>query len=221
MSQSDRLDSTENASKIIGSMWTMEPDDPIPLVNPQIPAIFGRVDPEKASAQVDGLDKSQLEETHERLTNGRICYAAWIENKIAAFGWVSFNEEFVGELGLRLKLLPGEAYIWDCVTLPAFRQMHLYSALLAYIATDLRGQNLGRLWIGTNLENVASQRGIARAGFRQVGYLLVSQVNTKRMMWIQGAQGVPDRLIREAKRVFLDGVDRVWMAASGSREDQV
>ena len=86
-----------------------------------------------------------------RFETGRHCYTAWVAGVLAAYGWVSFEEEFIGELGLRLKLLPGEAYIWDCVTLPAYRQNHLYSALLGYMLDELRAGPLCRVWIGADL----------------------------------------------------------------------
>src|SRR3989304_5586640 len=87
-------------------------------------------------------------------------------------GW-PINLPSRGLLTLRLRLLPGEAYIWDCVTLPAFRQNYLYSALLVFILGELRSGKLCRVWIGADLEDVASQRGIARAGFKPVADLVV------------------------------------------------
>ena len=126
---------------------------------------------------------------------------------------MSFNEEYVGELNLRLTLLPGEAYIWDCATLPAFRRNYLYGALLVYILGELRSENLCRVWIGADFDNVASQRGIARAGFQQVADLVVARVLALRSVWVQGRPNVPDGLVAEARRAFLNNRDKVWLAA--------
>ncbi len=149
----------------------------------------------------------------KRFETGRRCYAAWVEDEIAAYGWVSFDEEFIGELKLRIKLLEGEAYIWDCVTLPAFRQRHLYSALLVHIIRELQAEGLCRVWIGSDLENIVSQRGIARAGFHHVADLVVERVLALRMVWVQGQPDVPDPLVAEARRAFLNDRDKVWLNA--------
>ena len=83
----------------------------------------------------------------------------------------------IGELDLRLRLALDEACIWYCATLPAFRQQHLYSALLSYILKELYNtQPVCRVWIGADLDNIASQRGIARAGFHRVATLLVERI---------------------------------------------
>jgi hypothetical protein len=154
-----------------------------------------------------------LAEVYKRFEAGRSCYTAWVEGQLAAYGWVSFDEEFIGELNLRLRLLPGEAYIWDCATLPAFRQKRLFSALLVYMLGELQAEPLCRVWIGANLDNVASQRGIARAGFRRVADLVVARVLALRMVWVRSWPGVPENLVAEARRAFLGNRDGVWLAA--------
>ena len=118
-----------------------------------------------------------------------------------------------GLLTLRLRLLPGEAYIWDCVTLPAFRQNYLYSALLVYILAELRSEKLCRVWIGADIENVASQRGIARAGFKPVADLVVARVLALRSVWVQARLNMLDSLVAEAHRAFLNNRDKVRLAA--------
>jgi GNAT superfamily N-acetyltransferase len=145
----------------------------------------------------------------KRLDLGRFCYAAWFEGRLAAYGWVSFNEELVGELDLRIRLLPGEAYIWDCFTLPEYRGRRLYSALLAHIVGDLCAENFSRTWIGADLDNMASQRGIARAGILHVADLVVKRVLAQRMVWVQAQPGIPESLLAEARRAFLGDRDRV------------
>ncbi|HLO27862.1 MAG TPA: GNAT family N-acetyltransferase, partial [Anaerolineales bacterium] len=129
---------------------------------------------------------------------------------------VSFNEEHIGELKLRMRLLPGEAYIWDCATLPAFRRNHLYSALLVYIIEELHAEGFCRAWIGADMDNKPSQQGIARAGFHHVADLVVERVLAMRQAWVQGQPGVPEHIIAEARRAFLNDRDQVWKTAAAS-----
>jgi len=85
--------------------------------------------------------------------------------------------------------------------------------LLVSILGELRSEKLCRVWIGADLGNVASQRGIARAGFRAVADLIIARVLTLRWAWVQGRPDVPDSLVAEARRAFLNNRDKVWRAA--------
>ncbi len=144
-----------------------------------------------------------------------------MDKRVAAYGWVSLEEEDIGELNLRIKLLRGEAYIWNCVTLPSFREQLLYSALLIYILGQLHAQNICRVWIGADLDNVISQRGIARAGFHHVADLLIERVLALRQVWVTGLPGVPEAIVAEARRAFLNDRDKVWSRAIAPlRENQ-
>jgi len=205
--------SAENDPRRAGVIWALNLDEPTPVIAPHIPATFRPAGPESVSALAGAMGPEASTEILKRFETGRRCYTAWAGDKLAAYGWVSLNEEYIGELNLRLTLLPGEAYIWDCATLPAFRRNYLYSALLVYILGELRSENLCRVWIGADFDNVASQRGIARAGFQQVADLVVARVLALRSVWVQGRPNVPDGLVAEARRAFLNNRDKVWLAA--------
>jgi RimJ/RimL family protein N-acetyltransferase len=205
--------SAENDPRRAGTSWALDLDEPVPQIAARVAAVFRRLEPAGPLALLTTLDGEAAAEFGRRLASGRRCYAAWVGEELAAYGWVSFDHEYVGELNLRLRLLPDEAYIWDCVTLPAFRRNGLYSALLDQIADQLRREGLRRLWIGADLANLPSQRGIARAGFRHAADLLIERVLAMRLAWVQGRPGAPESLVTEARRVFLDNRDRVWLEA--------
>jgi len=208
--------STENDSRHVGTIWVFDLDQHIPVIKPLIDVSFSRVGIESIKEWADLMDVNNATDILKRFENGRRCYVAQVEDKLAAYGWVSFEEEFVGELSLHLKLLPGEAYIWDCTTLPAFRRNHLYSALLTYILAELSTDHLHRVWIGADMDNVASQQGIARAGFQHVADLVLARVLTLRQVWVQGRPDVPESLVNEARRAFLNNREKVWLDAQTS-----
>ncbi len=196
-----------------GTIWALDLDEDAPFVFPQVIADFERLGPEDAeelAAVMDGVTKLDI---LARFATGKRCYGIRVREKLAAYGWVSFDEEFVGELRLRVRLVPGEAYIWDCATVPEFRRHRLYTALLSYILSDLRFDHLKRAWIGANLDNEPSQRGIARAGFHHVANLVVERVLGTRMVWVEGWPGAPESLVEKARRVFLGDRDKVWQEA--------
>ena len=205
----------KNPRKTTGTIWAINLGQDMPVILPECMASFGRAGQESIVALAAAMGPGSLAEIRKRFAAGRHCYVAWFGKQIVSYGWVSFNEEMVGELNLRLRLIFGEAYIWDCATLPAYRQQHLYSALLSFILRELlTKQPVCRAWIGANLDNLASQRGIARAGFQHVANLLVERFLAMRLVWAQGDPKVPDSWVTEARRVYLGNRDNVWLEAS-------
>lgn len=211
--------SAEHDPRRAGVIWALNLDEPTPVIAPLILAAFRRAEAESVPALAEAMGRDASAEILKRFESGGRCFGAWIGNQLAAYGWVSFDEEYIGELNLRLTLLPGEAYIWDCFTLPAFRQNYLYSALLVYILGELRSGNFCRAWIGADLDNVASQRGIARAGFKPVADLVIARALTLRRVWVQGRPNVPESLVAEARRAFLNNRDNIWRTAGQRLND--
>lgn len=204
--------SAKNDPRRAGAIWVADLDAARPMPAPLLATVFRRVGAESAgllTAATGGLPSELL----SRFEAGRQCYTAWVEGKLAGYGWVSFDEEYVGELNVRVRLLPGEVYIWDCFTAPAYRNHGIYSALLAHILGELQREGLRRAWIGADLDNVASQRGIARAGFLAVADMVVERVLAMRLVWVEGRTGVPEQLVADARRAFLDNRDSVWLKA--------
>ncbi len=198
-----------------GTIWALDLDEDVPFVFPLVVNVdFQQESREAAPELARVMEGATPAEILGRFERGRRCYVARVDGKVAAYGWVSFDEEFVGELRLRLRLEPGEAYIWDCATVPEFRRLRLYSALLSYILSDLRFGHFKWAWIGANLDNEPSQRGIARAGFHHIANLVVERVLGMRMVWVEGWPDVPETLVAEARRVFLNDRDKVWQSAS-------
>jgi GNAT superfamily N-acetyltransferase len=154
-----------------------------------------RIGPEEELVQAMGLDDPAI--MPQRFATGRHCYAARVDGKLAAYGWVTFDEEAIGELGLRFRLKAGEAYIWDCATLAAYRGQLLYPALLSYIVSDLRTAGLCRLWIGADMDNLVSQKGMALAGFQPaIDFLLESDQGITRPR-LTGRPGIPEQLVMD------------------------
>ena len=208
--------SAESDPRPAGTIWAIDLNEPIPVIKPHIDATFSRVGTESIAKLAAVMSPDNSAEIIKRFETGRRCYVAQVEGKLAAYGWVSFDEEFIGELNLLLRLLPGEAYIWDCATLPPYRRNLLYSALLTYILGDLSTEPLHRVWIGAAFNNIPSQRGIVRAGFSYIADLVVARVLTRRQVWAQGQPEVPESMVAEARRVFLNDRDKVWLDARTS-----
>jgi GNAT superfamily N-acetyltransferase len=198
----------------LGVVWHMDRLEQPATPAPKLPARFGRVGPAAVAELAQAMGRAEPALVQHRLDAGRRCYAAWTQGCLAAYGWVSFAEESVGELGLRLRLLSDEAYVWDCATLPDYRRQGLYAALLGYITQALRAEGVSGFWIGADAGNEPSQAGFARAGFTAVGDLLAAPPQPgerRRRAWLEARPGISPERLAEARRAYLDESADVWL----------
>ncbi len=197
-----------------GTLWVRNLEWPAPEnAAPRVSATFrcvGAADIELLNQVMQLADPATIK---QRLAAGKRCYVAQVEDALAAYGWVSWNEEDIGEIGLRLHLMMGEAYIWDCATAIPYRRLRLYTALLAHITEQLRAEGLCRVWIGADADNRASQNGMALAGFQPVVDLIVTRVIGLRQFWVRGRPGAPESVVDDARRALLGDRDQAWLAA--------
>lgn len=190
-----------------GALWAMDPRDSPPT---RLPAP-GRVssarvseasrDDGKALAWMMGATRDEVE---RRFAAGSRCFVARIEDALAGYGWVSHGAERIGELERSLRMKPGEAYIWDCATLPPYRHQGVYTALLLAMTATLRGEGGGRIWIGAALANRPSLRGFARVGFRPALTIYYLRLLQATYTWMTRAQGAPPALYADARWALVD-----------------
>jgi GNAT superfamily N-acetyltransferase len=197
-----------------GTLWVRNLDWPVPDdVAPRVPTTFKRLGLEQIEPLAHLMQLTDPAAIRQRLALGKRCYAAQVGDALAAYGWVSRHEEEIGEIGLRLHLMPGEAYIWDCATAPPYRRLRLYTALLVHIVEQLHHEGLCRVWIGADADNTASQQGMALAGFQPVADLIVTRVIGLRRFWVRGRAGAPDYVVNDARRALLGDRDQAWLTA--------
>jgi len=194
-----------------GALWAMDLMGHVatPVV-PQVAAIFGEVRHDAAEQLATAMGLSDAEAVRWRFAAGRRCFVAWVDGAIAAYGWVSQGMEYIGELERPLRLRAGEAYIWDCATLPPYRRQGLYRALLGHIAIRLRGEGMQRLWIGASLGNQPSIRGFRAAGFMPVVRVISVRLGSLCCLWLAGYSATPDSLIADARRALIAPGECVW-----------
>lgn len=82
-----------------------------------------------------------------RLARGCRCFAAWRDGSLAGYGWLSAGPEWIGEVGLEITPPAGDAYIWNCVTIPEHRRRGVFRGLLAHICGVAAAERMRRLWI--------------------------------------------------------------------------
>ena len=154
------------------------------------------------------MDLPSPEPILQRLQSGRRCFSLQAGGQIAAYGWVTRGAECVGELEREFHLHDGEAYIWDCGTVPAWRRQGCYSALLSHSIHQLRGEGIQRIWIGASRLNQPSVQGIASAGFRPVVDITYCRCYRLTLMWIYQARSAQNPLLAAAYRILLADHER-------------
>ncbi|HZU70741.1 MAG TPA: GNAT family N-acetyltransferase [Ktedonobacteraceae bacterium] len=204
-----------NSEQPLGTFWQMSlASSPAVEISPRVPANFKQVGAEETPALAQAMGNTETTEVLRRFSTGRRCYAAMVGNVLAAYGWVSLEEEEIGELHLHIRLARGEAYIWDCATIPAYRGQRLYPALLTYIARQLQSEGLSRIWIGADSDNYASQTGMALAGFQPIADIVDTCVLALRRLWLRGRPGVPEDLVADIRRMVYGDRAFAWQEAA-------
>jgi GNAT superfamily N-acetyltransferase len=117
--------------------------------------------------QVASLANMDLAAVLERVQQGNQPYLAHLRDTPVAYGWSASKEVIVEVSGMAYFLPPAERYLWDFVTLPQWRGQGIYPRLLQAIL-EHEEAHVNRFWIGHDAPNVASGRGILKAGFQWV-----------------------------------------------------
>jgi GNAT superfamily N-acetyltransferase len=141
--------------------------DPTPMLAPLAGLVVRRT--EDASLMA-GLQRRADTDMEARFAAGHGAYVAWLHDEPAAFGWSATRSAEIGELRATFPIPATERYLWNFVTLPAFRGLGVYPRLLdAIVRTESR--EASRFWVGYAPENHASGAGIRKAGFTDLAEL--------------------------------------------------
>ena len=191
-------------AQTMGLFWMLRLAEPLPVaVEPGIAAHFHLAGPQDVAELAAAMGFDDTEPVVQRLQRGCQCHIARVEGQLVSYGWITFDEERIGSLGLSVRLLPGEAYIWDCATLAIYRGQRLYPALLTHIQRALHASGFCRIWIGMDADNLASQAGVERAGFQAIVALLQARDTPTRTFLIRGYPGVSTQDREDAQYALL------------------
>ena len=159
----DQVRAEEAVPELIGHFSTWWRGDPLPRLR-AVPALTaGSCQDVRLVSSLTGLAAGAV---RERLQRGHRPWLARIGDEPVGWGWVAAREAEIPELGITFALQPGDRYLWDFTTLTAWRGHDVYPALLQAILVE---EEAMRFWIGHGRDNAASARGLAKAGFCEVG----------------------------------------------------
>jgi ribosomal protein S18 acetylase RimI-like enzyme len=104
---------------------------------------------------------------HTRLAHGEQFWTAQQNAKIVSYCWVTHAPVEIGEIYCTMHPRADEVYIYDAFTFAEYRGQNLYPALLHRILVHSHEQGLRRALIFVMSDNIASIRGVLKAGFTE------------------------------------------------------
>lgn len=141
---------------------------PVPEITSPVPLHIARVRADELQ-QLVALGPDEHEEWMSRMLRGDACYGAWVESKLVHYSWVQTSgEHSIETAGIDLPIRPGELWIYNCRTSNEHRGLKIYPRVLQHIMRERFAEGAVVAWIYTAEHNVASQRGVERAGFTRV-----------------------------------------------------
>jgi hypothetical protein len=141
-----------------------------------------------------------------RHARGCRCFAAYAGREVVSYGWLSTGAEWIGEIRLEIRPGPGEAYVWNCLTLPVHRRRGMFRAVLIRISTVLKEEGIARLWIASG-GGGGAEKAVSDAGFRPVLILDESALGlaSLRLLRATAIPGADPGLVSAARQVLAAG----------------
>jgi ribosomal protein S18 acetylase RimI-like enzyme len=120
-------------------------------------------------AQTATLARCSIADLRGRLKLGHQLFIFYEKEQLLGYFWYS-TAGLVVPWEKQLNLLIGQsaAYIWDCKVAAPARNRGLYRSALAQISVLANAETRDKIYIYCNALNIASSRGIERAGFKLI-----------------------------------------------------
>ncbi|MDH3604590.1 MAG: GNAT family N-acetyltransferase [Candidatus Tectomicrobia bacterium] len=100
-----------------------------------------------------------------RLDRGEAFWTAQQADRIVSYCWVTRDAVEIGEIRCLVRPRPDEVYLYDAFTFEEHRGRNLYPALMYRILEHSREAGRRRALIFVMSDNIASIRGVQKAGF--------------------------------------------------------
>jgi GNAT superfamily N-acetyltransferase len=156
---------SDDPRRPVGYFYTWWRGDPLPPLGSSLDLSIERIENSRLLAQ---MSEEPEHEIVRRIEQGHHPYLACVGDDPVAYGWSAWKQAEIGELGIRFELPEGNRYLWDFVTLPEWRGHGIYPLMIQEIIRREMGQ-AERFWIGHDFDNVASAKGIEKAGLPVIG----------------------------------------------------
>ena len=161
---------------IMAITYTWWRDDDLPPLPPLPDFRFERVVDVPLLARLLNVEPIKIE---KRLADANSAYVAFIEDEPAGYGWSGANS--VGVADIFWPIPPQSRGLWDFFTLESARGRGIYPHLLQAVLREEQDE-AEKFWLGHRVDNYASKRGIEKAGFALVNWVVLTPERQLRLV---------------------------------------
>lgn len=125
------------------------------------------------------LDTGRFSEQAKRyyVTRGiETAYGAYKDGELVHISWVYTASEYSKEPFQRLILKDHEVEIVNCFTLEKCRGLGVYPYMIQFLSNLLFQNGIERIYMMADHKNLASQRGIIKAGLKHLGQVIYIRI---------------------------------------------
>jgi GNAT superfamily N-acetyltransferase len=135
-------------------------------VHTTMPIMIERhADDSRCSKSVLASIKGKIANWERRWARGHVCYLAIVGCEPASYVWIAFDGWRLADEDDPHALPESAAFVYDGITLPAWRGKNLFPALMHAAATDLAGSGYSELYVLVDDSNIAPQHAFRKVGF--------------------------------------------------------
>ena len=118
-------------------------------------------------------------EIKNNFDEGSRCFTILDNGKIASYCWALFDLRQLTEVHWDFKLRPNQTWLSNAVTVKNARGKGYYPSLFRYIAQTLKTEKFDEFFGNAEEKNIASLKGLGKAGCRQVVKVEMKKVLSK------------------------------------------
>jgi len=145
-------------------------EEPLPSLEARLPITYRLAGPDDLPYLKDAVLPSEFAYFRKRLEHGRICILGFYEDKLTAYGWLT-DEVVFGVDNLKLRLAPGDAYVDDIYTFPAYRRQGIGGALHLRRLEYLKEHGYKRSVLIVRVDNVPALKIDKKLGYQEADRL--------------------------------------------------
>lgn len=141
--------------------------------------VFTEVTLDNVDHVLNFRDFDHLKNFKKFLEDGQVGIYAWLDSKVVGHGWAKLCNEECCRVNGYMDILHEEALIHYCSVSDEFRGNGIYSSMLIALCNMLFSKGARHILIDTEIDNIASCRGISKAGFKLRRRYFVIQYNDR------------------------------------------